>query len=138
MAGDQHITGFAAIEAAGENIPQGIEVAQRLRHLAAIHDQVSAMHPVTHERLSAGGLTLGNLVLMVREDVIHPAGMKVKAFAQVFRRHGRTFDMPSRPPPAPGRIPYHVPVLGIPCLPQGEIRDILLLILVMLDSRAGP
>ena len=46
------------------------DVAGRLGHLGAVHLEVGAMQPGRDERLAGGGLALGDLVLVVREDEV--------------------------------------------------------------------
>ena len=77
---------------------------------------------------------LRDLVLVVRELQVDPAAVNVETLAQQRQRHGRAFDMPPRPPPAPGRLPPRLIVGG--WLPQDEIHRILL-VGCHLDPRAG-
>ena len=51
------------------------------------------------------GLTLGNLVFMVREDKVTAATMEIEFFAQIFQRHRGAFNMPARTAFAPGAVP---------------------------------
>src|SRR5437763_9083287 len=79
------------------------------------------MHPMTDEGLVVGeGLGLGNLVFMVREDQIGGASVYVEAETEIPRRHDRAFDVPPRPPGAPGRGPLRLTFPGR--LPQCEVQ----------------
>ena len=62
------------------------------------------MQPVARKAI-ARCMRLRQLVFMVWKDKIRPAAMDIKAFAQIFAAHGRAFDMPARPPFAPGAGP---------------------------------
>ena len=129
--GEQRVADRAAGVAAREHVAQGVEVAERLGHLLAVHHQVRAVQPVAGERLAGGRLALGDLVLVVRKDVVHAAGVDVEALAEVPHAHRGALDVPAGPAPAPRRVPADVAVLLVPRLPQREVGEILLLVLVL-------
>ena len=105
----------------GQDIPQQEEIAQGLGHLLLVHGDEAVVHPVFGE-VVAGGLGLGQLVLMVGEDQVRAAAVDVESRAQVFAGHGRAFDVPAGPALAPGAVPGGFAGLGR--LPQGEIQGV--------------
>src|SRR4051812_20895468 len=88
------------------------------------------MHPVprhaeTGLALAEAAAGLGDLVLMMREDEVEPTAVDIKAFAQMLRRHGRAFQVPAGPAPAPRAVPAGLTVgRG---LPQHEIGRVALI-----------
>src|SRR6476661_1571724 len=89
------------------------------------------MHPAFHEGLAGSPLRLRNLILMVRENKIDTADMKVKCLAQRVHRHRRAFDVPPWSPipelAGPGR-------LSVPgCLPEREVPRVLFRVLVLIQ-----
>ena len=81
------------------------------------------MHPVPGEAV-AGRLGLRDLVLVVREDQVHPAAVDVEGRAQVLGGHGRAFQVPAGPPGSPRRLPVRLAGLGR--LPQREVPRVAL------------
>mmetsp|Transcript_52460 Transcript_52460/g.123237 ORF Transcript_52460/g.123237 Transcript_52460/m.123237 type:complete len:265 (+) Transcript_52460:755-1549(+) len=77
------------------------------------------MHPSLHILASVGGLTLGNLVFMVRENEVRPTTMDVQGLSQILLRHGTAFDVPAWSPWPPGRVPVRLLWLG--GLPKYEV-----------------
>src|SRR5690606_19532089 len=104
----------------------GDEVAERFAHLLLVDVDEPVVHPDAGEgpRVGLGGLALCDLVLVVGEDQVHPAAVHVEAVAQVARAHGRTFDVPARPPVTPGAVP--TPGIGRLPLPQREVERVAL------------
>jgi hypothetical protein len=78
------------------------DVSRALRHLGVVHGQELAVHPDGHDAMAEGALRLGDLVLVVRELEVDPAGVDVEALAEVLERHGGALDVPSRKAVAPG------------------------------------
>ena len=70
------------------------------------------------------GLTLGNLIFMMRENEVTAAAMEVKLLTEVFQRHRRTLDMPAWTAFAPGAVPARFTRLG--CLPKGKVHRMFL------------
>ena len=93
-------------------------VAQRLAHLLAAHGDPAVVQPVPGERV-AGRLGLGDLVLVVREDQIHSAGVDVELRPEVRLAHRDAFGVPARAAAAPRRRPGRLAGLG--ALPQREV-----------------
>ena len=79
------------------------------------------MQPVPGEAV-AGRCGTGDLVLVVREDQVHPAAVNVERGPEVLGGHGRAFQAPAGP--APGRLPERLPRLGR--LPQREVTRVTL------------
>ena len=94
------------------------------------------MEPRAHERLAGGGLGLGDLVLVVREDEVDAAGVDVEARPEVAHAHRRALDVPARPALAEGRRPAGLARLG--ALPEREVAHVVLVVLVGLDALADP
>ena len=90
------------------------------------------MKPKLHKLFAGGGLALGNLVFVMREDIISPAGVKIKTFSQIFHTHCRTLDMPAGPSLANFRFPGWLSFFSF--FPQTEILDVLLLIFIKIGS----
>ena len=86
-------------------------------------EQVLGMDPVVDVLVSKGPFALGYLVLVVGENVVHPAGMNVEPLAQIFGCHGGAFYVPTGKSLAPGTIPLHVPA-RFGALPQSEVPGV--------------
>src|SRR3546814_17949965 len=70
-----------------EQVAHGEEVAERLRHLLAVHRQITVVHPGAHEGLAVMGTDrLGDLVLMMREDEILAAAVNIESLAEEIGR----------------------------------------------------
>src|SRR5258708_33402443 len=78
-----------------ENVPQGIEIAERLRHLLPFDEEKLGVQPEARERLSGERLRLRDLVFMVREDQVDAARMNIERLAQILDRHDRALDVPA-------------------------------------------
>ena len=137
VRGDEDVADFAAGVALGEQVAQGVEVAERLGHLFAVHAQVRAVHPAAHEGLAGGGLRLRDFVFVVREEVVDAAGVQVETFAQILHRHGAALDVPAGAAGAPRGIPLHGAVRFVPRLPEREVADRILGVFVVGDADAG-
>src|ERR1700689_970995 len=89
-----------------QHVADGTEISRRLRHLLALDGDEAVMQPVFDEGLAGmRAFALRDLVLVMRKDQVEPAAMDVEALAQEFSAHGRAFDMPARPSPAPRAVP---------------------------------
>ena len=91
------------------------------------------MHPQPRGWPADDRRRLGNLVLVVGEDVVLAAGVDVERPAEVTESHRRAFEVPAREALAPAAGPVQL-AAGIGRLPQGEVRRILL---VRLDLPLG-
>ena len=102
------------VEAAVDQRLQREEFARRLAHLAAAIDQEIVVHPDPRAAVGAAaiGLVLRDLIGMVDFAVVDAAGMDVERMPQMLEAHHRTFEMPARRAAAPGRIPFHLPLLA--------------------------
>ena len=92
-----------ALVAEGERIDVDLDelvdrdgIARRLRHLHAVREEVLAVHPMRDRRVAVRAFGLRDLVLVVRKDVVDPAGVQVETLAEVSRAHRRTLDVPPR------------------------------------------
>ena len=64
---------------------------------------------------------------MMNGNMVNPAAVNIKMFAQIFHRHGRAFDMPPRITSAPLRIPLQDLVFEFRrSKPQHKVRRITL------------
>src|SRR6266850_4490581 len=93
-----------------------------------------AMQPVLDEvtalRLKSGAFTLRNFILMMRKHEVLASHMQVECRSEQFHAHGAALDVPSRPPFTPGGRPEHRAILRHTGLPQREIRNRFLRIIV--------
>ena len=108
-------------------------VAEGLRHLLAFDDQVFYVDPVEHERFAGHPLGLGDLVLMMRKNQVFATHVDVQRLSELSDAHDRALEVPAGPPSPPRRIPgrTHRLVHGFGRLPEGEVTDIFLLVLVV-------
>ncbi len=137
VSAQQHPAHLAAGISALQDVAQRMEIAGGFGHLFAVHDQVSAVQPVAHEGFPVGGFALSNLVVVMREHVVDPAGMNIEAGAEILHAHGAAFDVPAGAPFAPGAVPGDIAVLLVPGFPEREVRGALFGVFVLIDSRAG-
>src|SRR5262245_20473871 len=86
------------LEAARLDIAQGVSIACRLRHFQAIGEQVLGVQPVVDKTLAGKALALGNLALVMWEDIVDTAGMDVELPAEMADGHRAALDMPARKP----------------------------------------
>ena len=78
------------------------------------------MHPAAHDLVAEGAFRLGDLSLVVREDVVDAAGVDVEALAQESGRHRRALDVPAREAAAVRALPALQPAPA-GSLPEREI-----------------
>ena len=78
------------------------DVARALRHLGVVHGEELAVHPDRHDAMAEGALRLGDLVLVMRELQVDPAGVDVESLAEVLELHGGALDVPAGKAIAPG------------------------------------
>src|SRR3989344_1272475 len=64
------------------------------------------MEPVLNKSFSRCGFRLCDFIVMVDWNVIDSAGVNVERFAEVFHRHRRAFNMPTRETDTPRRWPF--------------------------------
>lgn len=119
------VGGFGVLESVADRP----EVAERLGHLLLVaggvaHAQRTRVHPDLGERHAGGGLALGDLVLMVREDEVGTAAVDVERVAEDLGAHGRALDVPARTAAAPLGFPLGLARLG--ALPEHEVERIAL------------
>src|SRR5260221_3508391 len=119
-----------------EQLANTRDVAGRLGHLGPVHPQVGAMQPGADEWLTGGGLALGDLVLVMRKDEVHAAGMDVERRAEVGHAHRRALDVPARAPGTDLRRPRRFARFGP--LPQREVSNVVLAVLVRFDAFPHP
>src|SRR5258708_5568619 len=93
-------------------------------HFLLPHVQQTGMDPVACKWFAGEALTLGDLVLVVREDQIGTAAMDIDLFPQRFHCHRRTLDMPTRTSITPAPIPPRLP--RFPFFPAGKVTRLTL------------
>ena len=96
----------------------------------------SVMHPIMREAVLASAERLGlrNLILMMRENQVASAAMKIECASEIFKRHSRALDVPARTSVAPWAFPERLTRL---CgLPDSKIHRILFA-LIHLNTRPG-
>ena len=101
------------------------DVAERLRHLLLGHPDHAVVHPQPGERLPPARLGLGDLVLVVGKDEVHPAAVDREVGAEELLGHRRALDVPPRTPLPPRRGPTAV-LVGLARLPQREVQRVFL------------
>ena len=122
------------LEAALFEVRDAVSVAQRLTHLAVVHEHKFAVHPIIHALFARERLVLRDLVFVVDGDMVDAARMDVEGHSQIFEAHGAAFDVPAGITHAPGAFPLHA-VLGFGFFPKREVGGVTLLA-VHLDARA--
>lgn len=105
-----------------------LEVLERLAHLGARYTQMSDVQEVVDPRVLACAatvkrLTLGELVVVVREGQIDTARVDIHLLTKLIRRHDRALDMPTRATIAPWTLP--VGLAGFRFLPQRKVTGAL-------------
>ena len=78
------------------------------------------MHPVGYVSVPERRLALGDLILMMGEDVVDAAGVDVDTRPQVLGRHRRALDMPAGEAVTPRAGPDQLPA-RLSRLPEGEV-----------------
>src|SRR4029079_17334145 len=82
--------------------------------------------PDTGRRSADDGRRLGDLVLVVGEDVVDPAAVDIEAGPEVAQRHRRALEVPAREAIAPPRrAPLELTALP-GALPEREVRRVTL------------
>jgi hypothetical protein len=112
-----------------EDVADGEEVAERLRHLLVVDLHEAVVQPITHEAGGAVGeqraVALGDLVLVMRELQIGAAAVDVELPPEQVGRHRRALDMPARATAAERRRPAHLlRLFRLGRLPQHEVEGI--------------
>src|SRR5581483_10290321 len=93
--------------------------------------QMLSVYPVIDVALTGKALALSNLILVVRENIVHAAGVNVEVRTKILHRHRAALDMPSRETTPPGALPGHLATL-LGCLPEREVFRIVLLLVLAL------
>ena len=79
---------------------------------------------------------LGDLVLVVREHEVDAAGVDVERRPEVGHAHRRALDVPAGPARPDRRVPRRL--AGLRALPEREVADVVLAVLVGLHALADP
>ena len=135
-AGDEQVADRRGAIARLQQIRNGPEVAEPLGHLLLADGQVFAMAPDPDERLPGRRLGLGDLVLVVGEDVVDPAAVDVQALAEQGHAHRRALDVPAGAAAAQAGVPADV--VRPHRLPEGEVAGVLLGVVVGIHPAAHP
>jgi hypothetical protein len=134
--GDQQVADRRGTVPGLEQVGEGHEVAQPLGHLLPVHGQVLAVAPDPDKGLTGRRLGLGDLVLVVGEDVVDPTAVDVQALAEEGHAHRRALDVPAGTPPAQAGVPADV--VRPHRLPEGEVAGVLLGVVVGIHPAAHP
>ena len=78
----QRITNFAAGVSFLQEVRKRVKIAERFRHLLSIDQQMRAVKPVAHEFFSGDAFRLGDLRLVMRENVIDAAAVDIDLIAE--------------------------------------------------------
>jgi hypothetical protein len=135
VGGGTEVAKGEGVEAAGLNVCQQVLVAGGLGHLEAVDEEVLTVNPGLHVPVAEGGLGLGDLVLVVGEDVVDAAGVEVDDLAEVTGGDGGALDVPAGEAVTPGAGPLEV-AAGLGGLPEGEVA-LVALEGVRLDAAGG-
>src|SRR5690348_12398970 len=131
MRREEQVTDFAPVEAVlFSKIAQGVKVTERLAHFFSLNQKMRAVQPVFDEGPAGRAFALGNLVLVMGKNQILAAQMEVKTFSEHFHAHGAALDVPAGPAFTPRTRPEHVAVLRHTRLPEREVRDGFLRVLI--------
>ena len=136
MDGDEREAQGPRRDAGIEQLADPGDVPGRFGHLGPVHPEMGAVQPRPDEGLAGRRLALGDLVLVMREDQVHAAGVDVEGRTEVGHAHRRAFDVPAGPARTDRRLPRGLARLGP--LPQGEVADVVLAVLVGLDALPHP
>src|ERR1700687_4672477 len=89
-----------------------------------------SMHPGPHMSPAQCSFALGDLVLVVGENVVDTAGVEVDLLAEKARNDRRALDMPAREAFAPGTAPFQraarlsgFPEREVPLVALVRVRD---------------
>ena len=136
VAGQQDVAQRRQAEALVEHVLHRVDVADRLRHLLVVDEQVLDVEPEARELLAGRAFALRDLVLVMRKHQVDAAGVDVdRRFAEQPQRHRRALDVPAGTAGAAADVPRRLARLGR--LPQHEVARALLVVLVGIDARAG-
>ncbi len=120
---------------AGEHeVADGLEVAERFRHLVALDEQEAHVHPEAREHFSGRRFRLRDLVLVMREHQVFAAGVQVERGAEILHRHRRALDVPAGTSWPERRLPMRL--AGFGRFPEREIAGLFLVETVGVHTRA--
>src|SRR5438874_5092041 len=77
MDSQEHVPHLASSVAARDDVTQSVEITERLRHLLVVHQEMRAMHPITHKLFSRYPFALRNLCFVMWKDVVYAAAMNI-------------------------------------------------------------
>ena len=99
---DQQVADRTSRQPSRFEIGKCVAVAQGLGHLVAVDGQVLRVEPVPSQRAAVRGLALGDLVLVMRKQVVDPSAVNVEGCPQVLLAHRGALDVPPRTTGPPG------------------------------------
>ena len=117
-----------------DQVADGVEVAEALRHLLAFDEQKARVKPIAGELLAAERFGLGDFVFVMGKDKVFAAGVQVEAGAELLHRHDRALDVPAGTAGADGGIPRGFAGLG--SFPEGEVAGAVFFVFVDVDAGA--
>src|SRR2546421_8582037 len=119
-----------------QDLLQGEEVAESLRHLLLVDLQECAVAPQPDELMTRRRIAPSDLVLVMGEDEIDRAAVDVDGLAEQREIHRRALEMPAGAASADAGVPARVTLPHR--LPEGEVASVLLGVVVGVDATAGP
>ena len=96
-----------------------------------------AVQQVIHEFTLIGSFALGNFIFVMRKHIVHPSGMDVKSFSQIFHAHCTAFQMPAGTTVTPGTGPFYISVIFTPGFPESKVCHGVFLIFIAVDPDSG-
>src|SRR5687767_14039924 len=97
---------------ARQDVGDAVDVAQGLRHLLVLDEQMFDVYPEARECLPGCALGLRDLILVIRKDQVDATGMQIdRRTAQQPQRHRRALDVPAWPARPGAVIPARLPFL---------------------------
>src|SRR5689334_22902832 len=92
---------------ARKHLPQRDHIAITLSHLLAINGDHVVVDPIIGRLYMIANSALRNFTFVMWKQQIHSSAMNVEALAEIFRAHGRAFNMPSWETFPPWALPTH-------------------------------
>src|SRR5262249_41374991 len=88
--GNEQVTDFEWIVTFLKQVAQRKEIAFGFGHLFAFDKQMLPMNPEANELPARYSLALGDLVLVMRKNIVDASTMNIQRFAEMLHRHSRT------------------------------------------------
>jgi hypothetical protein len=128
-----------------EYISKCVEIICTFRHFFVIYEEMSSMEPIFRELFSCESLSLGYLVLMMREHEVDSSHVDVDLISEKMPITCTTLDMPAWSSvdfplfsiDADIYSPFILTIrFSVICLPECEVSDLLFIVFVIIDADA--